>query len=266
LTLPGSSLSFTRELTNNAHFVRGAIALSESSAFVADAWAATGARRFAKNGKARITNGDHFLPGVDGRSTWVRRARDVHGMLITDKGGAEAVSVAETLIMRRAAVLESELERLELIFAKAGKAEPSELCLYQTCANAQRRLLETIGLERRSRDITPTLASFVADIEARKAAAEPVDAFFDSELSDPPGEPAERTGEPACPPAPPSSAEKGGRPAPGMSQIEAVDCRADGTIPKPRTKLATKPTTKLRTKFPGLVRKPRWPAGLRGFC
>jgi hypothetical protein len=180
--------------------------LSSPSAAVADTWAGTGAQKFAKNGRARITNGDHFLPGVDGRSTWVRRAKDVHSQLVQDRGGVEVVSLAETLIMRRAAVLESELERLELIFAKAGKAEPSELCLYQTCANTQRRLLESIGLERRARTLVPTLEQFTAEIEARNDAAT-VDAFVESEAKEISPQPAERTSERTVAPGAPS--EKG---------------------------------------------------------
>ena len=118
-------------------------------------------------GRARITNGTTFLPGVDGRSTWVRRARDVQTQLVQDRGGSGVVSSAETLIMRRAAVLEVELERLEGIFAAAGEADAGQLGLYQTCANTQRRLLEAIGLERRARDVTPSLEQYATHLRAQ---------------------------------------------------------------------------------------------------
>ena len=101
-------------------------------------------------------------PGVDGRSTWVRRARDVQAQLVWDHGGSGVVSTAETLLMRRAAILEAELERFEGIFAAAGEADAAQLNLYQTCANTQRRLLEAIGLERRARDVTPNLDQYTA--------------------------------------------------------------------------------------------------------
>ena len=113
-------------------------------------------------GRSRITNGSTFLPGVDNRSTWVRRARDVQAQLVQDRGGVGVVSSAETLIMRRAAILEAELERFEGIFAAAGEADAAQLNLYQTCANTQRRLLEAIGLERRARDVTPNLDQYTA--------------------------------------------------------------------------------------------------------
>lgn len=110
--------------------------------------------------RSRITNGKAFVPGVDGRSGWVRRARDIQAQLVQDRGGQSLVSAAEALIMRRAAVLEAELERMEGIFAAAGEADNAQLGLYQTVANTQRRLLEAIGLERRARDVTPTLEAY----------------------------------------------------------------------------------------------------------
>jgi hypothetical protein len=118
-------------------------------------------------GRSRITNGKAFVPGVDGRSTWVRRARDVQAQLVQDRGGAGLVSAAETLLMRRAAILEAELERLEGIFAAAGEADGGQLGLYQTCANTQRRLLEAIGLERHARDVTPSLEQYATHLRAQ---------------------------------------------------------------------------------------------------
>lgn len=150
--------------------------MSDTDNTVSDTWAAIGTTRFAKEAhrtrkafKSRVTNGKSFLPGIDGRSVWSRRARDVHRQLVQDRGGVSVVSTAETLIARRAAVLEAELERYEVGFAEAGEAEASALCLYQTVANCQRRLLEAIGLERRARDVTQTIEQFVDDIEAAKA-------------------------------------------------------------------------------------------------
>lgn len=150
--------------------------MSDTDNTVTDTWAAIGTTQFAKEAhrtrkafKSRVTNGKSFLSGVDGRSVWARRARDVHRQLVQDRGGLSVASTAETLIARRAAVLEAELERYEVGFAEAGEAEASALCLYQTVANCQRRLLEAIGLERRARDVTPTLERFIDDIQAAKA-------------------------------------------------------------------------------------------------
>jgi hypothetical protein len=119
-------------------------------------------------GRSRISNGSNILPGVDGRSTWVRRLRDLISLHLSDLGGDDAVSEAERSIIRRAATLTVELERLELIFALAGQAQPEQIDLYQRTANSLRRLLESIGIKRVPRDVTPSLADIAAEIEAGK--------------------------------------------------------------------------------------------------
>src|SRR5262249_18718123 len=48
-------------------------------------------------------------------------------------------------------------------FAIAGEAKPDALDLYQRTANSLRRLLESVGLQRRARDIAPSLAHFLRD-------------------------------------------------------------------------------------------------------
>jgi hypothetical protein len=113
-------------------------------------------------GRSRITNGRSFVPGIDGRSTWMRRARDVNAQLICDRGGMDVASEAEKLIIRRASVIEAELLRYEKDFAEAGQADANQFDLYLRAAGHQRRLLETVGLERKARDITPDLQSYFA--------------------------------------------------------------------------------------------------------
>jgi hypothetical protein len=105
------------------------------------------------------------LPDVDGRSTWVRRLRDLISLHLSDLGGEDAVSEAERSIIRRVATLTVELERMESVFALAGEAQPAQLDLYQRTAGNLRRLLEAVGLERRSKDITPSLEAYLATKE-----------------------------------------------------------------------------------------------------
>jgi hypothetical protein len=107
------------------------------------------------NGRSRITNGNALLPGVDGRSVWARRCRDVINLHISDLGGDDNVSEAEKSIIRRCAALTVELEHLEFLFATAGEATADQLDLYQRTANSLRRLLEAVGIERRPRDVGP---------------------------------------------------------------------------------------------------------------
>jgi hypothetical protein len=111
--------------------------------------------------RSRVTNGHALLPdlpGIDGRSAWVRRCKDLIADHLADLGGHDNCSNAERSIIRRIAVISTELEMLEAKFAAAGHATPADLETYQRCANTLRRLLEAVhlhdGLARRARDVT----------------------------------------------------------------------------------------------------------------
>jgi hypothetical protein len=108
------------------------------------------------------TNGRKLLPQLDGRSPWIRRCKDIIDAHTSDLGGEDNCSAAERSIVRRAAVLTTELERLELKFAQAGEANERDLELYQRGMNTLRRSLEALGLQRRARNITPTLSDYLA--------------------------------------------------------------------------------------------------------
>ena len=121
--------------------------------------------------RSRVSNGTAILPGVDGRSTWVRRLRDLIALHLSDLGGEDATSEAERSIVRRIATLTVELERMESGFATAGEALPAQIDLYQRTANSLRRLLESIGLKRVPRDVTPSVADYVAHIAKEEVSA-----------------------------------------------------------------------------------------------
>lgn len=116
--------------------------------------------------RSRITNGAKLLPHVDGRSTWAKLLRDTLDDLLAHCGGEDRVSEPERMTARRAAALEAELIHLEAKFATARMEgrEPSaaDLDLYARLTGHQRRLLETLGMERRIRDVTPSLAAYMA--------------------------------------------------------------------------------------------------------
>jgi hypothetical protein len=116
-------------------------------------------RRSSKQ-RSRITNGSALLPGVDQRGAWIRRCKDVLAQHLGDKPDATA---AEQAIIRRAAVLIVECERLERQFALAGEADPMTLDLYGRVAGNMRRLLESVGLERRARDTGITLGDLLKE-------------------------------------------------------------------------------------------------------
>jgi hypothetical protein len=113
-------------------------------------------------GRSRLTNGPARLANVDGRSLWARRLRDLIELHVSDLGGSDAITAAERSIIRRASTLTVELERLETRFALAGEASADELDLYSRTAGNLRRLLESVGLQRRAKDVTPDLHDYVA--------------------------------------------------------------------------------------------------------
>src|SRR5262245_34925760 len=121
--------------------------------------------------RSRVTNGKAlFAQGGDGRGPWARRMRDVIELHISDLGGIEAASEAQKSIIRRAATLTIELERLEAKFS-AGKAFDTDLDMYQRCSNSLRRLLEAVGIQRRPRDVTPSVSEDLAS-KATEAASQ----------------------------------------------------------------------------------------------
>jgi hypothetical protein len=114
-----------------------------------------------------VTNGSRLLEAGDNRGPWARRMRDVIELHISDLGGLENASEAERSIIRRAATLTIELERLEAKFSTLPNGpRDSDLDMYQRCSNSLRRLLETIGIKRVPRDVTPTLQGFLNDLNA----------------------------------------------------------------------------------------------------
>jgi hypothetical protein len=60
-----------------------------------------------------------------------------------------------------ACVLTVELERMERQFALAGEASAEDLEIYARVAGNLRRLLEAVGLQRRARNVTPTLDEYL---------------------------------------------------------------------------------------------------------
>jgi hypothetical protein len=110
------------------------------------------------------TRPGQLLPGIDGRSAWVRRANAVLAAHLSDTPDASA---AERSIIRRASVLTVELERMERQFALNEQASPDELDAYQRCSNSLRRLLEAVGLQRRARNVNELSLSDILREEHR---------------------------------------------------------------------------------------------------
>lgn len=107
--------------------------------------------------RSRASNGkDLFVGQVDGRTSLARRYRDILGQLVADLGSD--LTEAQAQIARRAVTLAVWSEQAEAAMA-AG--EPLDIAAYATAANSLRRLLADLGLERRMRDVSPTLDEYL---------------------------------------------------------------------------------------------------------
>ena len=106
--------------------------------------------------RSAVSNGTTIIPDLDHRSSWARRLRDLIHDHVADLGGEDAISSAERVLVRRAAMLTLQLELQEAAWAQGGgEASPKQLDAYQRATGALRRLLESLGLGRRARDVTP---------------------------------------------------------------------------------------------------------------
>jgi hypothetical protein len=118
--------------------------------------------------RSATSNGNRaFVLGGDGRGVWVRRWRDLTELHVSDLGGPEACSEAQLSLCRRIATTEVQIEQME---AKMSEGDDSvDLDLFNRFAGNLRRMLESIGLERRARDVGPTLASIADEIKRGRA-------------------------------------------------------------------------------------------------
>jgi hypothetical protein len=119
--------------------------------------------------RSRVSNGTQLLAGIDGRSAVARRYRDVLNELISDMGGDP--SGAQSAIARRASALCVVCEQAEAELVAGGVLDLAE---FTTAANSLRRLLSDLGLERRAKDIVPSLATY---LEARRVSQATQDSF-----------------------------------------------------------------------------------------
>jgi len=124
--------------------------------------------------RSRVTKGSKLLPLTDGRSTTARRFRDLFENVCNDLGGAAHLSEAQRQLVSRAAMLNSECERLEALSARG---EPGfDIDAYGMLCDQLGRVFGRIGLNRVPRDAT-TLQQYVA--KSAKASAAEID--FDAD-------------------------------------------------------------------------------------
>jgi hypothetical protein len=100
------------------------------------------------------------LADLDKRTTAARAALELRDAITSDLGGDATLTAMKRAIVHNSAVLGAMLEDMAIAYL-AG--EGADLSLYATLANAQRRLLADLGLERSARDVTPSLHDYLKD-------------------------------------------------------------------------------------------------------
>jgi hypothetical protein len=124
----------------------------------------------SKKLRSRVTNGRGLFPRkldgqtIDARTVWSRRVRDLIAAYSSDAGGPDELSEGMKAIIRRIALLQAQLERMESKWTiDDGEATPAEIDQYQRVSNTMRRLIESAGLKTRAaKNVTPDLQSHIA--------------------------------------------------------------------------------------------------------
>jgi len=101
-----------------------------------------------KRAKTRLRT----LDDLDNRTRAAQYAHRLVAGLESDLGGASEITVGQRELIKRAALLGAFIEDHE---ARWLRNEAVAIDDYLAAINAQRRVLTTLGLDRRARDVTP---------------------------------------------------------------------------------------------------------------
>lgn len=115
-----------------------------------------------------VSSGRRLFVLGNGNSPWSRRYRDLVRLHEQDISGGVALSQAQQSLVRRAAAIECELELME---GRLSLGQDVDLDVFTRSASHLRRILETLGLERRARDVTPSVAAYVASLPVEEDVA-----------------------------------------------------------------------------------------------
>lgn len=99
--------------------------------------------------RSRITNGSQLLAGIDGRSAPARRYRDLCLSLADDLGGAATLTEAQSALVRQAAAMIVQSERLQADVIRGETVDCEQLT---RLANAATRILSRLGIKRTARE------------------------------------------------------------------------------------------------------------------
>lgn len=131
-----------------------------------------GAARVKQTNASKVTNGTMILDGIDQRSPLARRYRDIFNAVLGDQAETtdHPVSEARRQLCRRFASASVLAEQLE---SRLVNGEVIDVAEHAALSSTLVRLATRIGIDRRSRDVTPTLADYLASLPKTSSEAAP---------------------------------------------------------------------------------------------
>jgi hypothetical protein len=112
------------------------------------------------NARSRVSNGKDILAGItDWRSQIARRYTDLVAIVCADQGGADRMSEAKMQLARRFAALAVQAEQLE---SRLANGEDIDVTAYSQLTSTLVRVISRLGIERVAREVTPSVADYIA--------------------------------------------------------------------------------------------------------
>lgn len=108
------------------------------------------------------------LADLDRRTSAFKRVQSLISEMTADLGGDSEITTAQRLLIGRAAIAAVMTEDQEVKFLAGNAIDPA---IHATLSNSLRRLLESIGISRVPRDVSPSLneiGRLIADQETRE--------------------------------------------------------------------------------------------------
>jgi hypothetical protein len=119
--------------------------------------------------RSRVSNHRDVLPGVDGRNVIARRYYDISTAILADQGGLDGCSESRLQLIRRFAAAAVLAEQME---ARLANGEAIDIAQHATLSSTLVRLASRLGIDRRARDISPTLTDLLRENEPQRQDAE----------------------------------------------------------------------------------------------
>jgi hypothetical protein len=108
--------------------------------------------------RSAVSNGRRLHVVPPGDTAWARRFCDVLSEIISDMSGPEGLSEGQRQLARRATTLALACERME---GEAARGNAIDLDVYGTLTDRLGRCFQRLGIERKLRDVTPSLQEYL---------------------------------------------------------------------------------------------------------